>query len=621
MPRCVALAKQIPQRIYTQLRRPLRQTETGPAVLADSKPDNRRGSIWALPTVLCIALPWLNPFASGPSPATLPLLVSLASMGFLMLLLRRQWAVPAWALCLFFASSSVFFLAHWAVGSRQFSIDHAALQLAVVAVAMCACMGAGIAQKYADNRASADPAQLTQGTQLAHLLAWAWFIAALVNAMVGVCQIFGVAQFFYPWMHAVSDTEVLAVGNLRQRNQLASLCSIGIAALAYLLSRPKQSLSRNAYWASAVAAAVAALLLLLASSASLSRVGLFQCVALALMCGLWWRTLKWPVRCLLLCIVPLYGVCSFLLTYSGLVGDSAFARLGHEVGCSSRKVLYSNVWELVLDKPWLGWGWRELAYAHYSAGYAGAVEGGRFCDILDNAHNLPLHLAVEFGLPFAMLVCAAIAVGLYKAKPWGEKNPFRQMAWLVLLVLGLHSMTEYPLWYGPFLMAFGLALGVLCVKTSKPMQQSAQTLAKSTFCTLSWPVAAIFLITFSGYLSWDYRRVSQIYLPPEERSAAYAQDTMAHVNQTMVFTQHARFAQLMLLAIDKENAQQIYTLAVQVLHFSPEPRVIERLIESATVLGYDDVALAHMAQYRRAFPKDFERWQPSRKKTMFAPAH
>ena len=47
------------------------------------------------------------------------------------------------------------------------------------------------------------------------------------------------------------------------------------------------------------------------------------------------------------------------------------------------------------SSPWLGWGWGELDYAHYATLY----DGPRFCDILDNAHNLPLHLAVELGIP------------------------------------------------------------------------------------------------------------------------------------------------------------------------------------------------------------------------------
>jgi len=37
--------------------------------------------------------------------------------------------------------------------------------------------------------------------------------------------------------------------------------------------------------------------------------------------------------------------------------------------------------------------------------------------------------------------------------------------------------------------------------------------------------------------------------------------------------------------------------------------VIERLIESATLLGLDDEAAFHLQRYRVAYPKDHARWQ------------
>ena len=50
-------------------------------------------------------------------------------------------------------------------------------------------------------------------------------------------------------------------------------------------------------------------------------------------------------------------------------------------------------------------------------------------------------------------------------------------------------------------------------------------------------------------------------------------------------------------------------MANKLLHFSPEPRVIEPLIESATMLGLDDEAAFHLKRYRAAYPTDHERWR------------
>jgi hypothetical protein len=44
------------------------------------------------------------------------------------------------------------------------------------------------------------------------------------------------------------------------------------------------------------------------------------------------------------------------------------------------------------------------------------------------------------------------------------------------------------------------------------------------------------------------------------------------------------------------------------LHYSPEPRIIEKVIESAVMLGRDEEAMAHLARYRAAFPKEHAAW-------------
>jgi len=105
----------------------------------------------------------------------------------------------------------------------------------------------------------------------------------------------------------------------------------------------------------------------------------------------------------------------------------------------------------------MGWGWGELDYAHFITLYPGA----RFCEILDNAHNLPLHLAVELGMPLTLAFFGAVVWWVMRARPWAETDASRQLAWVVLLLIGVHSLLEYPLWYGPFQLAVVLCLLML----------------------------------------------------------------------------------------------------------------------------------------------------------------
>jgi hypothetical protein len=66
------------------------------------------------------------------------------------------------------------------------------------------------------------------------------------------------------------------------------------------------------------------------------------------------------------------------------------------------------------------------------------------------------------GAPFALGFCMVCAWLVWRARPWQETDAMRQMAWLVLAVMGLHSLLEYPLWYGPFQIATLVCVVSLC---------------------------------------------------------------------------------------------------------------------------------------------------------------
>jgi hypothetical protein len=277
-------------------------------------------------------------------------------------------------------------------------------------------------------------------------------------------------------------------------------------------------------------------------------------------------------------------------------------------------MLWRNVLHLIAQKPWFGWGWGELDYAHFITIYPGE----RFCEILDNAHNLPLHLAVELGVPLALGVCGAGLWLAWRARPWREKNPARQLAWAVLAVILLHSLLEYPLWYGPFQMAFALSVWLLwrspvlhdTLASAATVVPPGKT-AVNRLARLLSAVMALVLLAFSGYAAWDYERISQIYKPTAQRPEALRENTLAKLADSRLFADQVHFAEFTLADLSPDNAQYLHSLALSMLHFSPEPRVIEKLIESATLLGLDEEALFYVRRYQAAFPQNHATWAQS----------
>ena len=205
---------------------------------------------------------------------------------------------------------------------------------------------------------------------------------------------------------------------------------------------------------------------------------------------------------------------------------------------------------------------------------------------------------------------------MWKNKPWMETKPARQLAWLVLALILLHSLLEYPLWYGPFQIA--VALCSLIIWSSRTDTQTGVSDAANTLANIGLPpsrlgkfvtgcVSAVLLVGVS-YAAWDYHRISQIYLPPNARSSAYREDTLEKIRPSWLFRNQVKFAELTTTEVTATNAAQVNALAKEMLHFSPEARVAEKLIESAVVLERDDEALYYLARYRAAFPNEHARW-------------
>ena len=444
-------------------------------------------------------------------------------------------------------------------------------------------------------------------------VAQAWLVAALASVVVGLLQYFGLTAGLDAWVNSTNMGE--AFGNLRQRNQFATLTSIGLLALLWQVAiwqagRPGEepdSTPTRDQWLLWLAAAA---LLAIGNAVSGSRTGLLQwCLALLLL-AVWWQRLHWRTLAVGVVSVALYFVAIRVMPWlleatTGFQATGLLGRFNEEAGCGGRRVLWSNVLHLIAQKPWLGWGWGELDYAHFTTLYPGE----RFCDILDNAHNLPLHLAVELGLPFAVGVCG---IGLWlvlRAKPWREADPTRQLAWAVLAVIGLHSLLEYPLWYGPFQMAVGLSVWLLWRNRGAAgvVHQNFEEFRPPARIRISW--AAPVLIAICAYAAWDYWRVSQLYLLPAQRSAMYRDNTMEKVRSSWLFQNQVQFAELTTATVTAANAAHMREMALHLLHFSPEPRVAEKLIESAAMLGRDDEALYYLVRYRVAFADAHAQWE------------
>ena len=322
-------------------------------------------------------------------------------------------------------------------------------------------------------------------------------------------------------------------GNLGQPNQFADTMLWGLIALVPL-ARAWQDRAGNrlarAGWAAL------ALLMLLGLVLTGSRTPFVALVLLAAW-GLADRQMSRPLR-IALVLSPLVAV---LLS----AGVHVLADILHiEAGITDRSdaadvtSFRSEIWRqslvLIRQDPWFGVGWGDFNLA-----WALTPFSARSAGLVDNAHNLVLQLTVEMGVPLALLMTGLLLAALVFAfrRTWrlaGDAGLGARATLMIVVVMGLHSMLEYPLWYAYMLLptawAFGFAVGAGTTEAANGESGSRAVPLRAW----RWVGALMVVLAPSAWL--DYLNIVKLFLPdatslPFEERIARAQASPLFANQ------------------------------------------------------------------------------------------
>ena len=366
-------------------------------------------------------------------------------------------------------------------------------------------------------------------------------VAAFASSVVGLLQVFVPQWTDGSWI-ASTYLPGRAVGNMRQPNHLSSLLIWGIVAAVWV--GETGVLKR---WLSHAAALLFVFVVVLSGS----RTGALSVLLLALW-GLLDRRLSRSARTLLL-IAPLAG----LLSWYGLAvwadqthhlfgGESRFSGKGDI--SSSRYGIWANTLTLIGMHPWAGVGYGELNFAWTLTPFP-----GRPVAFFDHTHNLLLQFAVELGLPLAALVIGLLGWALVGAArtalrarddPDPRQAPLRRAALVMVLMILLHSLLEYPLWYAYFLLpaAFALGLGLAGPAGASSAASALPMTPPSGRAQATRPLLlAAMLLMAGGLLSVaDYFRVVVIFAP-RDRPSPLA-ERIVDGQRSVFFSHHADYA-------------------------------------------------------------------------------
>ncbi len=364
-------------------------------------------------------------------------------------------------------------------------------------------------------------------------------IASAFSCVIGIVQVYLSSWPDGNWI-AKSGIEGRAVGNMRQPNHLSSLLLWGVIAIVWL--GEVKVWQRGVVWA-------CALLFVFGVVLSGSRTGALG-TGVLLLWGVLERRFTRETR-LLLALMPLaYALFWF--------GNSAWADYSHHVFggearfstsgdiSSSRYAIWSNTLELIKAHPWFGVGFGEFNFAWTLTPFP-----DRPVAFFDHTHNLPLQLIVEMGIPLGLLVIGLLLFALYCALrnvlPQPDRDPslppqMSSAAFMIVLMIGLHSLLEYPLWYAYFLLptafAFGLCLGDP-PRGTKPASD-APTKAASAWRLRPLLIGSLLMLAGSVFLLFDYMKVAAIF-SANENAPPLAQ-RIADGRRSVFFAHHADYA-------------------------------------------------------------------------------
>lgn len=512
---------------------------------------------------------WLYPLSGGPSPVAEPVIVSLMFLAIGALFVGLG-SISHWtAACLVLLG--VLFLVYPAA-YLQYRVMGI---VAVLGFAVSVAVGSRIKRLGHANE----------------FLAWLLLVTGGVTALIGLLQYFGLEGALWPWVVDAPGRGV-AFGNLKQRNLFATLINSSLISLYWLVWRGRISFS---------AGLLAVFVFSYAIAASASRIGVAGLLAGSFFVWFWSREAGRNIRGLLLLSPLVYGVASWSLPWVAWLHGFDVVGLPDRVmgmkGGDARLAIWSNALDLIAVRPWFGWGWRELGYAHFVTDF---IDRSR--ELLDNAHNLPLHLAVEFGLVVAFLVVGGVGYWVWRFRPWRVRAGDDGLAWTLVILLLLHSMVEYPLWFAPNIFLMGYCVAILGGSSYAELGDKFARVWGTSCCVL--------IFCFAVFAKLAYNQVAWVYSMPARGDGWGRQIALDLSKGNWLFEAQLDFAALGILRVDKENADHVNGLSERLLHFSAEPRVIEVLIESERVKGGDRYDY-WVERYKVTFPEEFNRWRMS----------
>jgi O-antigen ligase len=429
---------------------------------------------------------------------------------------------------------------------------------------------------------------------MAAMLAAFLLLGAELSALAGILQ-------HYRW-HTFLDTVVTAkngiavYGNLAQPNHFANYIALGLISLGLLRTKLRA-------WQTVLL--VLPLLFVLVLSGS--RSSWMYLIGMLVLAYVWQRkdsSLKGLFHYTLLLLLG-FGLMHFVVQLPWLSGSTGSVTtmqrmMAGDTNGSIRLYLWHEAWLIFSQYPLLGAGWGQFAWQHFQLGpmlHAHYITG-----LYNNAHNLLLQFAAEMGIAGVLVLLFTIAMWFWQSVRAMHFTSAHWWSYAVLMVLGIHSMLEYPLWYAYFIGVAAILLGAL--------DDGSYRLELGRLGRLS--VAAVLLLggMTLALLMHNYRSLELVISPQpnsanDKNLAQNVRDRLIALQQAPLLRPYAELFMNNYIEISPKDLDSKMAFNERAVKFIPVSFVVYRNAELLALNNQPDEARLQMERAIWAYPADF----------------
>lgn len=414
-----------------------------------------------------------------------------------------------------------------------------------------------------------------------------------LNTLAGILQ-------HYRW-HTFLDslitvkTASAVYGNIAQPNHFANYLALGLASIGLLHLR--WSLRG---WQTALLVTPMLFVMVLSGS----RGAWLYLLVMAALSYLWQRRDKTYLPLLKYTVGLLLGfaVMHLVVQLPWLAGATSKVTTVDRIFSGSggiRLYLWQESLQIFAQHPLLGAGFAQFAWQHFLLG--AELQDLRINGLYNNAHNLVMQVAAETGLAGLGILFGTL--GLWLMQVWREpRTIYHWWGYLVLAVLGIHSMLEYPLWYGYFIGIAALALGIMENRTYRLELRAMGRISVAAMILLG---ALSLLQLYQGYKKLE---VSLSLRPLATNDASYVprlRDSLVEVYNYPLLRPYAELFMTGMIEVSADHLADKLALNERAMRFVPIAPVVYR---QAWLLALSDrlpEAKVQMHQCVWSYPAEF----------------